>query len=258
MKAIWRWIRLGMGFFAAIGSTAMMQVPTKPVERLKVRIVATYPHDTGAFTQGLIWCGESLYESTGQYGRSSVRKVRLSDGKVTQQVALPSRIFGEGLAKVGNRLFQLTWRSEVALVYDIADFREVKRVPYDGEGWGLAYDGSWFIMSDGSSTLTLRDPESFAVWRRLPVKLDGRPVNWLNELECAKGAIYANIWQSTDIVRIDPGSGAVTAIIDASTLPYTPKVAGEDVLNGIAYNAARDTFLLTGKLWPKLFEVRFE
>lgn len=229
-----------------------------PVPRSKIRVVATYPHDTSSFTQGLVWDGGTVLESTGRYGYSRIRRLRLESGEVLLERRLPWMFFGEGLAIVGDRLVQLTWREETALIYDLRTFEEVGRVGYQGEGWGLTFDGSWLIMSDGSQTLTFRDPKTFAVWRRLPVRLEGRPVNWLNELEFADGFIYANVWQSTDILKIDPASGRVTAILDASALPYRQRTEGEDVLNGIAWIPERKTFLLTGKLWPNIFEVRVE
>jgi glutamine cyclotransferase len=220
--------------------------------------VAEYPHDSQAFTQGLLWHGGKLYESTGSYGRSSLREVRLETGDVIRQVSVPARYFAEGLVKVGRRLIQLTWREEVALVYDFKTLRTLGAINYTGEGWGLSYDGRWLVMSDGSEVLTFRDPESLAVWKRLPVTLEGRPLKWLNELEWAQGAIYANLWQKTDIVRIEPRTGRVTAIIDASSLLSHFEVPPVNVLNGIAYSRERNTFFLTGKFWPKLFEVRFQ
>lgn len=228
------------------------------VEFLRARVLAEYPHDPRAFTQGLLWHHGSLYESTGQYGQSSLKKVELHSGDVLHEVRLSPRLFGEGLAKVGDRLIQLTWREEVALTYEVETFHELGRLNYSGEGWGLTYDGTSLVMSDGSDVLTFRDPKSFAVQRRLPITLKGRPMSLLNELEFADGSVYANIWQKRDIVRIEPLTGHVTAVIDASRLPYQSKEPSEDVLNGIAYIPGRRTFLLTGKLWPKIFEVRFE
>ena len=228
------------------------------VEFLSARVLAEYPHDPRAFTQGLLWHHGSLYESTGQYGQSSLKKVALHSGDILHEIRLSPRLFGEGLAKVGDRLIQLTWREEVALTYEVETFHELGRLNYSGEGWGLTYDGTSLVMSDGSDVLTFRDPQSFAVQRRLPVTLKGRPMSLLNELEFADGSVYANIWQKRDIVRIEPLTGHVTAVIDASRLPYQSKEPSEDVLNGIAYIPDRRTFLLTGKLWPKIFEVRFE
>lgn len=227
------------------------------VERYVVEIIREFPHDTRSFTQGLIWCNNLYYESTGGYGESKLRKVRLEDGKVLREVPLPFRYFGEGLAQAGDLLFQLTWREGKALVYDSRDFKHVKTLDYSGEGWGLAFDGSWLIRSDGSDRLTFHDPETFAFFRRISVRLFGQPVHRLNELEYAQGSVYANIWQSTDIVRIDPATGEVTGIIDASSLPYRPRIPGEDVLNGIGYDEDTKTFLLTGKRWPKIYQVRF-
>lgn len=233
------------------------QVRGQGVELLKVEIIQEYPHDTKSFTQGLLWCNNLVLESTGGYGSSRLRKVRLADGKVLREVTLPYRYFGEGLARIDDRLYQLTWREGKAFVYNLADFSHLRTLEYSGEGWGLTYDGSWLIRSDGSDSLTFHDPSTFAFFRKLPVRLAGRPVFRLNELEFVEGAIYANIWQSTDIVRIDPATGQVTGVIDTSTLPYRTRVAGEDVLNGIAYDQESKTFLLTGKLWPKLYQVRF-
>jgi glutaminyl-peptide cyclotransferase len=257
MRRMFGLLTFGLAVSVFVGMEPM-RAEADGVERLTIRILAEYPHDTNAFTQGLIWCGDYVYESTGRYGASRLRQVRLSDGELIREVRLSPRLFGEGLARRGEQLVQLTWRSGIAMIYDFATFRETGRLSYSGEGWGLTFDGGWFIMSDGSDVLTFRDPDTFAVWRRLPVTLEGRPVHLLNELEYAHGSVFANVWQSTDIVRIDPATGAVTAVIDASSLPYRSRMAGEDVLNGIAYHAERGTFLLTGKLWPKLFEVRFE
>lgn len=228
------------------------------VQQLSVKILAVYPHDTSSFTQGLVRDGGCLYESTGERGHSKLRQVRLADGKVIQNRDLEARYFGEGLALAEGKLIQLTWTSGVAFVWNPDTFEPEGQFTYSGQGWGLTFDGTWLIMSDGSSELTLRDPKSFAVWRRLPVTLYGRPVENLNELEYAKGEVYANVWQSTQIMRIDPSSGHVTAVIDASSLPYRPRIPGSDVLNGIAFDPQKGTFLLTGKLWPKIFEVRFE
>lgn len=237
------------------GGTAM-ETPA-PVERLRVEIVRVLPHDSGAFTQGLVWNGRTLYESTGLLGRSSLREVELETGRVLRRVALPPHVFGEGLALVGGRLVQLSWQNGLALVWDAATFEPRGEHRYAGEGWGLCYDGRRLVMSDGSSTLAFRDPATFAETGRIGVTRDGDPLPHLNELECVGGSIYANIWQTDDIVRIDPASGRVTAHIDARGLLGPAERAGVDVLNGIAYRPETGTFLVTGKLWPKLFEVRF-
>jgi len=232
--------------------------PVSVREQLSVKIVGEFPHDPGAFTQGLLWYGGKLYESTGHYGRSSLRKVRLETGDVEEQISLPRQFFAEGLTKAGGELIQLTWREGVAFVYDLRRFRESRRMSFQGEGWGLTYDGKWLVMSDGSDVLTFRDPNSMAVWRQVPVTVKGRPVRFLNELEFAQGAVFANVWQKMEIMRIDPLNGKVTAVIDASSLLARMKLPPRDVLNGIAFAPERGTFFLTGKYWPKLFEVRFE
>lgn len=234
------------------------EVSLNSFEQLEVEILAEYPHDPRAFTQGLIWHAGELFESTGRYGSSSLRRVRLKDGKVLDKVSLQPTLFGEGLTRIEDRLIQLTWREQIALVYDHESLRETERIEYSGEGWGLTYDGSWLIMSDGTARLTFRDPRSFGVWRRLSVTLEGKPLELLNELEYAEGFIYANVWNSSRIVKIDPQSGNVKAVIDAASLPYKPSAYGEDVLNGIAYIPEKQTFLLTGKLWPVIYEVRFK
>jgi glutamine cyclotransferase len=220
-------------------------------------VVSSRPHDPEAFTQGLVLDQGTLYESTGLYGRSSLRQVDPADGRVLRKVDVPARYFAEGLALVGERLVQLTWQEHVALVYKRATFDRSGDLPYQGEGWGLCYDGQSLVMSDGSDHLTFRDPETFAVRRTVPVRLGANAVNQLNELECAQGKIYANVWQTEEIVEVDPATGKVEAVIDASGLLAPQEKNGADVLNGIAYDPQAGTFLITGKLWPKLFEVRF-
>lgn len=242
---------------APLGAAAIAVEGPAPVEQLRLEIVRVLPHDPGAFTQGLVWNGRTLYESTGLLGRSSLREVELETGRVVRRVALPPHVFGEGLALVEGRLVQLSWQNGLAFVWDAATFEPRGEHRYAGEGWGLCYDGRRLVMSDGSSTLAFRDPATFAETGRLGVTRDGDPVPYLNELECVGGAIYANIWQTDDIVRIDPASGRVTARIDARGLLAPAERAGVDVLNGIAYRPETGTFLVTGKLWPKLFEVRF-
>jgi glutamine cyclotransferase len=225
------------------------------IEELRPRIIRKYPHATDAFTQGLIWHEGVMYESTGQYGQSSLRRVRLEDGEVLSQRMMEPRFFGEGLALVGDRLIQLTWRSGLALVSDLSTLKQRKTLRYDGEGWGLCYDGTALAMSDGSSILQFRDPESMALLREVSVLKNGRPVRKLNELECVGPEIYANVWQRDEIVRIDPKTGLVTATIDAGGLLTRIEALRADVLNGIAYKPESKTFLLTGKLWPHVFEV---
>jgi glutamine cyclotransferase len=225
------------------------------VEELRVRVIRKYPHATDAFTQGLIWHQGVMYESTGQYGQSSLRKVQLEDGKVLAQRRLESTVFGEGLARVDDRLIQLTWRSGLAFVSDLTTLEKRETLNYAGEGWGLCYDGAALVMSDGSSMLEFRDPESMELLGEMSVLKDGHPVRKLNELECVGTDIYANIWQRHEILRIDRKSGRVTATIDASGLLSRIEAKRADVLNGIAYKPQSKTFLLTGKLWPHVFEV---
>jgi glutamine cyclotransferase len=218
-------------------------------------VVRTYPHDRRAFTEGLVRAGAELFESTGLEGGSSLRRVDLATGKVLRSQALPAAEFGEGLALVGDRLIQLTWHNGVAHVYDAASFEERERFTYTGEGWGLCYDGKRLIMSDGTDRLYFRDPSTFELTGSVFVRDEGSPVVNLNELECVAGEVYANIWLSDLIVRIDAASGAVLTRIDASGLLAANEAVGVDVLNGIAFDPASHHFLLTGKLWPRLFEV---
>jgi glutamine cyclotransferase len=241
-------------------SPPVAEQPTKPpavLVRLVPKILAVYPHDPRAYTQGLLWQDGELYESTGLYGTSTLRRVTLETGKIQQEVAPPAEVFAEGLALVGERLIQLTWQEKKALVWNRRDFAPLAGFTYEGEGWGLAWDGRRLVMSDGSNRLTLRDPQTFAVVGDLAVTREQVPVDFLNELEVAEGAIWANVWQRDEIVRIDPADGRVTAVVDASRLLGPQERGRAEVLNGIAYNPAKKTFYLTGKLWPKLFEVVF-
>lgn len=230
-------------------------VAAPAIEELRLRVIRKYPHATDAFTQGLIWHEGVMYESTGQYGRSSLRKVRLEDGKVLAQRKLGPKFFGEGLERVGERLIQLTWRSGFAFVSELSTLEVRETLSYRGEGWGLCYDGTALVMSDGSSMLEFRDPESMELLGEVSVLKNGHPVGQLNELECVGSEIYANIWQRDEIIRIDGESGRVTGTIDASGLLSRVEAKRADVLNGIAYKPESKTFLLTGKLWPHVFEV---
>lgn len=225
------------------------------LEELRLRVVRKYPHARDAFTQGLIWHEGAMYESTGQYGQSSIRKVRLEDGKVLAHRKLEPRFFGEGLERVGDHLIQLTWRAGLAFVLDLTTLEEHKTLRYAGEGWGLCYDGTALVMSDGSSMLEFRDPESMALLGEVSVLKNGHPVRKLNELECVGSEVYANIWQRNEILRIDRKSGRVTATIDASGLLSRSEAMRAGVLNGIAYKPESKTFLITGKRWPHVFEV---
>jgi glutaminyl-peptide cyclotransferase len=241
------------------GRTMFAQAPTSGTAPLALRasVVRSYPHDRSAFTQGLVWRDGVIYESTGLVGRSSLRKVDLATGRVTKQVDVPAPYFAEGLADVGNRLLQLTWQHGKVFVYDKSTFGRVAEFEYQGEGWGLCHDGQSLVMSSGSDALTVRNPATFAVTRTVKVTVDGKAQDRLNELECVGGEVYANVWTTDTIVRIDMKSGRVTARIDASGLLSPAERVGVDVLNGIAHDPADGTFLITGKLWPMIFKVRF-
>ena len=220
------------------------------------RVVRSYPHDREAYTQGLVYRDNVFYESTGLNGRSSLRKVRVETGEVLQIRRLDPQYFGEGLAVVGSNLIQLTWQTEVGFVYDLATFEPRGTFSYTGEGWGLTYDEKRLVMSDGSPVLRFLDPATFKETGRLTVKDAGMPVEQLNELEIVKGEIYANVYQTHRIARISPQSGQVVGWIDLTGLLSARESAGVDVLNGIAYDAAKDRLFVTGKLWPKVFEIQ--
>ena len=240
----------------ALGQEAAQR--NSSVERLKVQVVRSYPHDRAAFTQGLLLDDGKLYESTGLVGQSTLREVDLSTGRVIRKVAVPPPIFAEGLTAIGTNLIQLTWQNGRALLYDKRTFARTGEFSYRGEGWGLCTAGQELIMSDGSSNLTFRRLADFGVIRTLPVTMDGQQLNQLNELECVGTDVYANVWMQDLIVRIDSRTGRVTHRIDAPNLLSPIERQNPDmVLNGIAYDAADHTFLITGKLWPKLFRVRF-
>jgi glutaminyl-peptide cyclotransferase len=221
------------------------------------RVVHTYPHDPRAYTQGLIYLDGYLYESTGLEGHSTLRKVNLQTGEVLQRYDLPPDIFAEGLTNWKDTLVQLTWKKGKGFVYDRATFRQLRTFPYTGEGWGLTQDGAHLIESDGSSSLRFWDPRTFQEVKRIVVK-DGRvEVHNLNELEYIHGQIYANVWQTDLIAVISPESGQVTRWIDFSGLrPASTQGNPDAVLNGIAFDAAHDRIFVTGKLWPKLFEIQ--
>jgi glutamine cyclotransferase len=220
------------------------------------RVVHAYPHDSQAFTEGLFYLGGFLYESTGLEGQSSIRKVRLQTGEVVQRRAIPSQYFGEGIVAWKDRLVELTWRSQVGFVYDLAGFTPRASFRYAGEGWALTRDSRRLIMSDGTPDIRFLDPRTYAETGRIRVTCQGRPVANVNELEWVRGALYANIWQTSLIARIDPASGRVTGWIDLSSLVAAAPDDPDAVLNGIAYDAAHDRLFVTGKLWPKLYEIK--
>jgi glutaminyl-peptide cyclotransferase len=225
--------------------------------RYGYRIVNTFPHDSRAFTQGLIFRDGFLYESTGLQGRSSLRKVRLETGEVIQQTAVDPKYFAEGLTDWHGELIQLTWQTEVAFRYDLATFGRRGTFSYTGEGWGLANDGKRLVMSDGSPTLRWLAPTTFRETGRLTVTDRGQPVDDLNELEVVRNEIFANVWRTDRIARISPESGRVTGWIDLTGLLTPAERRDPDaVLNGIAYDAASARLFVTGKLWPRVFEIQ--
>ena len=227
--------------------------PGAPVWRHEV--VRSFPHDSHAFTQGLLFRDGFLYESTGRNGESSLRKVEIETGKVVQRLGLGRQYFAEGLAAWGEQLVQLTWDTNIGFVYDRATFKQQRTFTYQGEGWGLADDGTRLVMSDGTPTLRFLNPETLAEVGRVRV-LDGpAAVDHLNELEVVKGVIFANVWLTDRIAIIAPASGKVTAWLDLKGL-MPAQSDGNAVLNGIAYDAARDRLFVTGKLWPRMFEIR--
>ena len=241
----------------ALTSTAAASNHTVP-QILAFEVVREIPHDPSAFTQGLLWHGGRLFESTGLRGRSSIRELEAATGAILRRRQIDRTLFGEGLARVGRRLVQLTWHKRVALEYRLEDLTPTGRqFHYSGEGWGLCYDGEVLWMSNGTSTLRQRNPKDFSTLAAVSVRLSGRPVARLNELECVGDAIYANVWQSDFIVRIDKRTGQVTGVLNASGL-FPERGPQHDVLNGIAFNPASNTFYLTGKLWPRIFEVRIQ
>lgn len=232
---------------------------TRQPAQIGYRIVATYPHDRRAYTQGLVYAGGALYESTGLYGRSTLRRVDLKSGRPETIRPLAARYFAEGLTAFGDRLIQLTWRSGTGFVYDRDDLRLASEFRYTTQGWGLTHDGEHLIMSDGSATLYFLDAQRFTEVRRMRVRDARGPVKFLNELEYVGGSIFANVWQSSHILRIDAQSGQVTGFIDLSEL--TQRIRRDpsaDVLNGIAYIPGSGRLLITGKQWPYLYAIELE
>ena len=220
-------------------------------------IVKVYPHDPDAFTQGLVFRDGKLLESTGEEGRSTLRRVDLDSGQTLKKVDLAPQYFGEGMTVLNNKVYQVTWQHQIGFIYDYQTFERLGEFNYEGEGWGLTTDGQSLILSDGSNRLRFLDPNSFRVVRTIAVTENGKPVSQLNELEYIKGEIYSNIWHSTRIVTINPQTGAVTASMDCADLVSQSGAHDEEaVLNGIAYDEASGRLFVTGKLWPKLFEIR--
>ncbi len=220
------------------------------------QVVNTYPHDREAFTQGLQYKDGFLYEGTGLNGRSSLRKVKLETGVVLQKLSLPGQYFGEGISIIGDRIVQLTWQSEVGFVWGLKDFKLQRQFSYKGEGWGLTTDGKNLYFSDGTDEIRVLDGNTLTETRRIRVRENGRPVRDLNELEWVEGKILANVWQTDRIVKVNPLDGRVTGSVDLSGLLSAGERAGTDVMNGIAYDAVGKRLFVTGKLWPKVFEIK--
>ena len=251
---------------ALLATSVLLVVPAQPPAHAQgqqvppslltpYEVVSSYPHDPKAFLQGWVWHDGGFYESTGLNGESTLRRVAFPSGDVVQKIDISREYFAEGLAMVGDRLIQLTWRTKKAFIYDRESFGMIGEFPYETEGWGLTYDGTALIMSDGSANLFFLDPETYQVTRTLPVTLDGRPIERLNELEWIKGEVWANVWQTDMIVRIDPATGQVVGVLDMTGL--LPNRRDSDaVLNGIAYDAETDRTFVSGKRWPLLFEIR--
>ncbi|GGP34813.1 hypothetical protein GCM10010185_01900 [Saccharothrix coeruleofusca] len=256
-----RWLPVAVAFAAVASACAAEPAPSPPPSSTapttaRAEVLGTIPHDPEAFTQGLELADGALYEGTGLEGRSSLRRLDPTTGEVAQRVELPAPLFGEGITVVDDRIWQLTWRDGVAIERDRASLRELRRVRYDGEGWGLCLDGGRLVMSDGTDELTFRDPVTFAETGAVRVTRDGRPLDRLNELECVDGQVWANVWQSEEVVRVDPASGRVLTTADLGPL-RPPGVPPTDVLNGIAAVPGTDEFLVTGKNWPTIFRIRF-
>ncbi len=251
-----------LGIIASIGAALVVNslAASKPEhgpKQYSFRILHVYPHDSSAFTQGLEYRGGFLYEGTGLLGRSTLRKEDLATGEVLESVALGPELFGEGITVIDQRVLQLTWQSHLGLVYDQPSFRKLRSFGYSGEGWGLANDGHIIYMSDGTSQIRCLDSLTFAEQRRITVHDGQQPITMLNELECVRDEIYANIWYSDRIARISPATGSVIGWIDLSGLVSKQNLPDpEAVLNGIAYDSMGDRLFVTGKLWPRLFEIR--
>lgn len=227
------------------------------VPRYGYRIVASYPHDRSAFTQGLFFEDGMLYESTGLYGESSLRRVNLERGEILQKIDLEDEYFAEGITVWNDKIIQLTWESRVAFVYEKKTLKRLETRPYPYEGWGITFDGENLIVSDGSETLRFLDPADFTEKRKITVEVGGRKIDRLNELEYVAGKIYANIWYEDLIVVIDPRSGGLLGWIDLAVLAEQEK-GGENVLNGIAFDSQTQTFLITGKRWHRIYRVKIE
>jgi glutamine cyclotransferase len=231
-------------------------VKAQKIKNYRLKVEGSFPHDANAYTQGLFFHNGELYESTGQYGQSSVRKVDLSTGKVLGYQSVEKKYFMEGSCSLGGRLYVLTWMEGVCFVYDVSSLRKIGEIKYAGEGWGLTTDGKSLIMSDGSDKICYRDPLTFMEQRSVSVTLNGKKINYINELEYIDGMIWANVYTTDTILIINPQDGVVTGVVDCrNLLPYAMRRPNTDVLNGIAWDEKSRSVYLTGKNWPKIFKV---
>jgi len=260
-----RFLLVSLALLLALGcgrSQPPGDVPASPPAgfvEYSYEVVQAWPHDTAAFTEGLLFRNGDLLESTGLNGESTLRDVDLNTGRVLKEISIPAQYFGEGLTVIGSRAYQLTWKNGVGFIYDADTFKQEGQFTYTGEGWGLTTDGHELILSDGTSRIRFIDPGTFQVVRTIDVTEAGQPVENLNELEWVKGEIFSNVWMTDEIMRIDPATGNVRGVIDLTgLLPPEERKPDTDVLNGIAYDAARDRLFVTGKRWPKVFEIRLK
>lgn len=242
---------------AALLAGSSSAAPERRTPVYGYRIVRVYPHDRAAFTQGLEYRGGFLYEGTGLNGHSSIRKVELETGKVNQQVPVEEQYFGEGITLLDQRIIELTWQAHQGFIYDRDTMHRIGAFDYPGEGWGLTHDARRVFMSDGTAQIRIWDPSTLQETRRINVHDGAMPIASLNELEYVRGEIYANVWQTDKVARIDPADGHITGWIDLTGLLTAAEISeGADVLNGIAYDSLGDRLFVTGKLWPKLFEIQ--
>ncbi len=251
-----RFVVAAVALAGCLAAAARQPARSSAIPVYSYSVVRSYPHDPTAFTQGLQYIDGFLYEGTGQNGQSSIRRVALETGEVLQRRDIPRQHFGEGITVLKTELFQLTWQSGIGFVYDRKTFDLKRTFRYSGEGWGLTEHANELIMSDGTSALRFIDPSTFSERRRLKVTAAGQPLERLNELEFVKDEIFANVWTTDQVVRIDPATGRVTGYIDLSGLLSARERSSADVLNGIAYDAIGDRLFVTGKWWPRLFQIK--
>ena len=254
MRLVWTILALFLSAGLRITACAQTASPSA-VGVYRVKVLAAYPHDPSAFTQGLIVHAGHLYEGTGLYGNSSIRRLDLETGKIERMTSLANAYFGEGITVLGNRLYQLTWREHIVIIYDVDTLKTIKTLKYDGDGWGLTSDGTHLILSDGSAFIRFLNPENLSEEKRITVHEGAQPVDRLNELEYIKNEIWANIWYKDKIARISPVDGKILGWIDLSDLYPRAERQGDDVLNGIAFDSESDRLFVTGKNWPWLYKI---